>query len=303
MIALKEEYDLDEIEGYLLENVTVLFIGPDIDERSETVKKRLGTITKIVSLEYNYDNSNIIIDVKNDMVHRQCKGEQLPDFLSSLKRYDVSFREILIDISSLQGPCIIMLLNTLMCDVRCRPAKLFTAYVKPNEYILENDKYRFSTAFGSAASIPKMVARARKRETLIPFLGFEGARLSNIIGDSQYEAVYPVIGFPSDDPKWQFETMRYCMDAIIEQKASYNIRKCNAGSIFDAYYLMEEISAKLDTGIVVSPLGTRAHMVAATLFAIKNSSRCRIIYDFARLDNSKTRGIRNIRISHLSMYL
>jgi hypothetical protein len=303
MIKLKEEYSIEEIEEYLKTNATVLFVGPGIDERSSTVKNKLTEISKIVSLEYNYDINEIRIDVENDRVQRQCKGEEFADFLSSLKQYKVSFREAVLDISSLQGPCIIMLLNALICDMRCRPAKLFTAYVKPDEYILENEKYRFSSVYGKAASIPKMVARARKRETLIPFLGFEGARLSNIIGDSQYEAVYPIIGFPSDDPKWQFETMRYCMDAIIEQKATYNIRKCNSGSVFEAYYLLEEIASKLDTSIVVSPLGTRAHMVAATIFAIKNASRCRIIYDFAKLDNSQTRGVKSIKISHLSMYL
>ena len=301
MLKVKEEYLLSDVEDYLLNNITILIIGPQRDERTEAVYKKVGNDIKCIKMEYLYNENQILITPpKEDWLKRKSSCLDLDKILLSLESYGFEFKNILIDISSLQTPTIMTLFNVIFTSGRCRPAKLFVAYAKPEKYLLP---YVFSERFGEASSISGYIARVRENEILIPFLGFEGARLKNIIGDAQYEEVIPIIGCPSDDPKWQFETMRKCMEEIEEQSAKYNIEKCKANSIFEAYYLLEEIISNNTRNYVLAPIGTKPHAVAATIFALKHRTNCRLIYDFAVENYEQTSGVQNILVAHISCFL
>ena len=301
MLKVKEEYLLSDVENYLTNNISVLIIGPQKDERTKAVYEKVGNKLKCIKMEYLYDENQILITpLKEDYLKRKSSCLDLDKILLSLVSYGFEFKNVLIDISSLQTPTIMTLVNTLFTSNSCRPAKLFVAYAKPEKYL---PPYEFSTKFGEASSIPGYIARVRENEILIPFLGFEGARLKNIIGDAQYEKVIPIIGCPSDDPKWQFETMRKCMEEIEEQSAKYNIEKCKANSIFEAYYLLEELINTTARNYVLAPIGTKPHTVAATIFTLKHKTNCRLIYDFAIENYEQSSGVHNILIAHISSFL
>lgn len=301
MLKVKEEYLLSDVEYYLKNNISVLIIGPQKDERTEAVYKKIGNDIKCIKMEYLYNENRILITpLKEDFFKRKSSCLDLDKILLSLEMYGFKFRNVLVDISSLQTPTIMALFNSLFTSSRCRPAKLFVAYAKPEKYL---PPYMFSTKFGEASSVPGYIARIRENEILIPFLGFEGSRLRNIIGEAQYESVIPIIGCPSDDPKWQFETMRKCMEAIREQGAEYNIEKCKANSIFEAYYLLEEIINSTTRNYVLAPIGTKPHAVAATIFALKHKTNCRLIYDFAIENYKQSSGVHNILVAHISCFL
>lgn len=305
MIYVKEEFLFEEVEEYILNNVTIAFVGPRIDERTTAVFNKIEKSIKCVELRYCYDTKRIELVPDGDvLLKRTSDGIDFAKYLIWLKRYGFDYRNVLIDLSSLQGPSIMLLLVALLRNNECKPAKLFTAYARPVKYIFnEDDRYEFSMSYGEAASIPGLVARRREKETLVTFLGFEGARLREVIGDSQYSSVIPVIGFPSDEPKWQFETLKYSKEAIYEQTAQNNIEKCKANSVFDAYLLLEKIVGNSVDNFVIAPIGTKPHLVAATLFVIKNSNRCRLIYDFVEQKKNQTEGVHSIKVSHLSSYL
>ena len=301
MLNVNEEYLLSDVENYLINNTSMLIIGPQKDERTEAVYKKIGNDIRCIKLEYIYHENQILITpLKEDYLKKKSSCLNLDKVLWSFDSYGYKFKNILVDISSLQTPTIMALLNSLFTSSRCRPAKLFIVYAKPEKYL---QPYMFSTKFGEASAIPGFIARMRENEILIPFLGFEGSRLRNIIGDVQYEKVIPIIGCPSDDPKWQFETMRKCMEAIKEQGAEYNIEKCKANSIFEAYYLLEEIIKSATKNYVLAPLGTKPHTVAATIFAIKHKTNCRLIYDFAIENYEQSSGVSNILVAHISCFL
>lgn len=305
MFELNEEYLLEDVKQYLENNITLLIIGPQMDERTRYVHSNINDKIDCVKIEYIYKEKQFDIIYEKNMIKRKCEPLDLGKYLASLTSYGIEFRNIMIDITSLQVPTIMSILRTMKMEDYCKPAKLFTAYAKPEKYLADNKKkYFFSSNFSEPSPVPGFVARVKEDEILIPFLGFEGARIKNIIGEVQFKEVRPIIGFPSDDPKWQFETMRYCMEAIQEQRAESYIEKCKANSIFEAYYLLEKITKKnIGANYVLAPLGTKPHTVAAILFALQHRKECRTIYDYAIENYDTSCGVHNIVITHISHFL
>lgn len=151
--------------------------------------------------------------------------------------------------------------------------------------------------------IPGMAARNKSNEVIVPFLGFDGDRLTNILEGMTYEDVCPIIGFPSDNPYWQFESLRNCMLVLKHTASEQNIRKCKANSVFDALQILDDIlSDHLSRNFVLIPLGTRPHSAACAIFASKHKN-VRIIYDYAQEAPVCSRGVRSATIYNVSQYL
>ena len=305
MFELNEEYLIENVRQYVEKNITLLIVGPQMDERTKSVHTELNNDVDCVRIEYLYEEAKFKIIYEKSMIPMEAMPLDLGKRLANLTNYGVDFRNVLLDITSLQVPSIMSILRTMKMEEYCKPAKLFTAYAKPEKYLYDNKKkYFFTSKFSEPASVPGFVSRIKENEVLIPFLGFEGSRIKNIIGEEQFKEVRPIIGFPSDDPMWQFETMKYCMEAIQEQRAESYIEKCKANSIFEAYYLLEKITRR-NTGknYVIAPLGTKPHSVAAVLFALQHSKDCRIIYDYAIENYETSCGVHNIVVTHVSFFL
>lgn len=151
--------------------------------------------------------------------------------------------------------------------------------------------------------IPGMAARNKSNEVIVPFLGFDGDRLNNILEGMDYDEVCPIIGFPSDNPYWQFESLRNCMLVLKHTASEQKIRKCKANSVFDALQTLDGILTDHPSrNFVLIPLGTRPHSAACAIFA----SRCqnvRIIYDYAQERPVCSRGVRSATIYNVSQYL
>lgn len=306
MIYINEEYSLCDMQTYIEKNVKLLLIGPITDERTKSVYETFKNKIKCVQITYTPDNS-MIIEVLGETPRAffKCPPLELGQkLLYVFERFRLEYRSILMDITSLQPVTIMQILRCFIKETRCKPAKLFTAYAKPAKYIQERveRKYIFSEKFKSASSIDGFTARAKENEIFIPFLGFEGARLKSIIGDMQFRQIKPVIGFPSDDPYWQFETMKSCMDVLKEQSAETYIEKCKANSIYDAITLLQKITNPNDN-YVIAPLGTKPHTVAAAIYVLQHSEKCRLIYDYAVEKTGITDGVQNITITHISHFL
>lgn len=195
------------------------------------------------------------------------------------------------------------IINILLTKIRV--ARLFLSYVKPLEYLNRTPygKYEFYSKTFPAAMIPGMAARNKSNEVIVPFLGFDGDRLNNILEGMDYDEVCPIIGFPSDNPYWQFESLRNCMLVLKHTASEQKIRKCKANSVFDALQTLDGILTDHPSrNFVLIPLGTRPHSAACAIFA----SRCqnvRIIYDYAQERPVCSRGVRSATIYNVSQYL
>lgn len=302
---INEEYLLTDISEYVYSDVTILFVGPNCDERSSFLRNQFTAKNKpIVELIYDYSNRKIIINPLYDtyLQPKKVSFSQLAGSIGNLTNINLSC--VLFDITSLEHPTIICLTKALLQSLR--PAKLFASYVKPIEYTFKNElgEYAFSEETSQASSVPGFVTSRKDEELLIPFLGFEGKRLTQIIGDTRYAGVYPIVGSPSDEPLWLFDTLRNCMSTIRAQSAEANIIKCKANSIFGAYNILLKIAKEnIGTQLVLAPIGTRPHTTACAIFATKNRRTTNILYDYAREKPERTKGIRNTTIYNLSKYI
>ena len=144
----------------------------------------------------------------------------------------------------------------------------------------------------------------KNNEIIIPFLGFDGDRLNNILEGMTYDEVCPIIGFPSDNPYWQYESLRNCMLVLKHTASEQQIRKCKANSVFDALQTLDNILNDYPSkNFVLIPLGTRPHSAACAIFASKHINNVRIIYDYAQEADICSQGVRSTTIYNVSQYL
>ncbi|SFT33434.1 hypothetical protein SAMN02910301_0411 [Lachnospiraceae bacterium XBD2001] len=298
-MKVKEEFYFEEVEEYLEKNVTLVIANPSLEERKNCIYQKYLNTKNVMSIVYK--DGYFIITNPSDRtpLTRQAPHNRLGSVLLSFP--GIKIESILVDITSLQHVAIACLLRAILCEIK--PARLFLTYVKPEEYIRDCGEYEFSQDIYSPSALPGYASHAKNNEMLVPFLGFEGIRLKNIIGDDHYSDINPIIGFPSDNPIWQFETLKNCKDSIVEQHAQSKIRKCKADSIYGAYTELEVVASDYGKPLVIAPLGTRPHFVAAILYGLKHKHECRIIYDNASEKSVLTRGIRNIKVYHISRFI
>lgn len=304
-MIVREEFALSAAEETLKKLVTTVIIGTATrDERCEKIKTVFeNTNARVVSVDYDHDLSKFHIAVLNDPVQQKYhpSKDQFAGFF--LRAIEGHAKNVLIDLTSLQHVVIMVLLNVLCKQVR--PAHLFATYVKPQRYITRDSlgKYSFSTQIFEAEGIPGLIRQRKDNEIVVPFLGFEGDRLQNIIETMTYERIIPVIGFPSEDPAWKFDALRNCMPVLDNACPDAEIRKCKANSIFDAIQILNEINDLYpEKNFVLLPLGIRTHTAACGLWAASRRN-VRIIYDYATESDMRSEGIGDTIVYHLSRFL
>ena len=299
-MKVKEEFLFKEIKEYLDENVTLVIANPSSEERKNYIYEEYLKNKNLISIRYNSEKFVLCNPSDTVPLNKTATFDTLGKVLVSFP--NVNVKNVLIDITSLQHVVIACLLRKILNEIK--PARVFLTYAKPENYVQEGvETYEFSTEFSAPSAIPGFASCAKKDEVLVPFLGFEGMRLKNIIGDEHYSDINPIVGFPSDDPMWQFETLRHCKDAIVEQGAQLKIRKCKADSVYDAYSELESVARDYNKPLVIAPLGTRPHFVATVIYALRHKRECRIIYDNAVEKSNYTQGIRNIKVYHISRFI
>ena len=304
-MIVREEYPLSSVEEVLKKDVTIVIVGTTSnEERCNKIRETFnGTDAMIVSVNYMHDEGKFNFSVLTDPIPttlRPAKDNFATLFASKIRGHD---KNVLIDLTSLQHPVIITLLN-ILCN-KVRPAHLFAAYAKPGQYINRDElgKYNLTVSISEPGGIPGLIRQRKDNEIVIPFLGFEGDRLHNIIEDMTYESIIPIIGFPSEDPSWQFESLRNCMQVLESACPDAEIRKCKSNSIYDAIAILNEINMLFpEKNFVLLPLGIRPHTAACGIWAAKHKN-VRILYDYVTEQDKRTVGIGDVIVYHLSRYL
>ena len=304
-MIVREEYPLSAVEAVLKKDISVVIIGTSsCEERCQKIKDTFqDTGAMIVAVDYKHDEGKFHFSVLTDPLpstFRPTKERFANLFASKLKGHD---KNVLIDLTSLQHPVIIVLLNILFNKIR--PAHLFAAYVKPKQYINRDElgKYNLTIGVSEPAGIPGLIRQRKDDEIVIPFLGFEGDRLHNIIEDMTYDSIIPIIGFPSEDPSWQFESLRNCMQVLESACPDAEIRKCKSNSIYDAIATLDEINALYpEKNFVLLPLGIRPHTAACGIWAAKHKN-ARVLYDYVVESDKRSVGTGDVIVYHLSRYI
>ena len=224
----REEYKFEDVANFLHQNLTLIIRGSKCSEdRAHYIYDCFKeTATPIMSIDYDLATKiySVFYTVGGITTTKRVQFSNVPHVLESMPA--ISFKNVLVDITSLQHSVIMFIINILLTKIRV--ARLFLSYVKPLEYLNRTPygKYEFYSKTFPAAMIPGMAARNKSNEVIVPFLGFDGDRLNNILEGMDYDEVCPIIGFPSDNPYWQFESLRNCMLVLKHTASEQKIRKC-----------------------------------------------------------------------------
>lgn len=303
-MVIREEYPYSKLQDYLKREITAVIVGIDrTEDRCQFIYNEFTGRVSIIAFGYDHACKKFIIEHLNQTPIQRASVSQ-SGIAGILSKYlQGGQKNILIDLTSLQHAAIISLLDLLLNKVK--PAHLFATYVKPEAYLTRNDmgKYSFSKQIYEPAGIPNLVRQQKEKEIVIPFLGFEGERFQNIIQDMTFEKVLPVIGFPSEDPAWQFEALRNCRQAIESTFPDAEIKKCKSNSIFDAIDVLNKIEECYpDNNFVLLPLGIRPHTAGCAIWAAPKK-KARIIYDYATEVPNRAEGVSEIVAYHLSSFI
>lgn len=256
-----------------LAGVDLAFCGGSVDDRgSATIDALKGASRAVCELKYSPDDQIVYLD------GQPTTRARLAARLSGARR-------ILMDATTLG---LGEILNLLMAMKSGGYQQVEFLYAEPGEYTKvksdddDEPQYRkfaltkncrFQAIHGYAhAYEPNMVARH------VFMLGYESARARNALeqrGDidrDRYQ-IQAVIGVPAFQSGWEANTIKTHLDVLEEQDvADHLISYCQANSIREGYLTLWELFRQLGderSCFYVSPLGTKPHAVAATLFLLE----------------------------------
>lgn len=219
-----------------------------------------------------------------------------------LKNINISNKNILLDMSSLDNVLIMFLTKQLLTKVN--PNSFFASYIRPKKYSSEsgNVGYNLCQQIGAVDAVPGFTKRETNNQTLCAFLGFEGVRLKGVLETVQsFEKLIPIVAFPSGTPQWYNVTMWNIMDILQSEGKNLSMHKCGSESVFEAVDLLNNIIAQDET-VILAPLGTRPHSMACAIYACLHEAT-RILYDFVVESEHRAIDISDITIYHLSSFI
>lgn len=119
--------------------------------------------------------------------------------------------------------------------------------------------------------------------SLVPLLGFEGARLQHLIEEIQPPGnnIDPVIGVPGFRAEYPFFAYQGNQVGLRSSGAYRNVRYAKANCPFSAFYALRDIknSYPAQQFLKIGLIGTKPHALGAVLFALASPERVELVYD------------------------
>ena len=295
-----EEFEYPQMEAYLDEKIDILIAGtPNSEDRSSFFYKRWKTTKEIIILDLISEN-DIKIEYTNETKKEEYEGDIDTGVPEILECCDISNKNILVDLSSLNHILIMYVTKILISEIP--PKTLFASYIRPQKYKREDegDSSILSDKILGVRTVPGYTKREKEKEILCSFIGFEGYRLKAILEYAHdIGELIPIVAFPSGSPEWYNITMWHSMDLLMSWDST--VIKCHSDSIFEAIEILKE-KIPDHKNVVFAPIGTRPHSMACAIYSC-NHSHARIIYDYAIEKENRTEGISEIKIYYLTTFL
>lgn len=302
---VREEYRYQNISDYLIRKIDILITGVEgQDERSKFFIEEWGQVN-VDKLRISFDEvSNNVTCCGNLRTGKtiNVEGDIITVLPRLFRQLNIQSKYALVDITSLHHVVIMYLCKILLKQEK--PMGLFAAYVRPTHYIGRNEEFKdtLTSKLVGIKAVPGFAKRERERQMLFSFVGFEGIRLTNIIENTnEVEKIVPIIAFPIGNPYWYNIAMWNSRDLLKDVDMDVTVQKCFSESIFEAVYLLRNIVPKTES-VILAPLGTRPHSMAAAIYASENSN-VKLIHDYAIEAENRTQGISDVVIYHLSSFI
>ena len=223
--------------------------------------------------------------------------------------HDQSYTAIYLDITGLEHHVWAPLLRGMYVGT----TRSYCVYAEPGDYRFSNEPtevriFDLSEEIGGIGPLPGFVSLADDGGDFlfVPLLGFEGARLTYMIEQTQPEqrGICPVVGVPGFRPEYPFYSYIGNGLPLRETRAWQNVRFAPANCPFSLYLLLERVSQE-NSGkfLKVAPIGTKPHAIGAVLYYLKNPSATEILYDHPVRREHRTVGTSRICLYDVSSFL
>jgi hypothetical protein len=164
-------------------------------------------------------------------------------------------------------------------------------YVEPRDYAYsasprENVFFDLSELVSGISPIPQFSNLHEPDEnevSLVPLLGFEGARFKHLLEDVQPASgnVNPVIGVPGFRAEYPFYTYQGNQMPLKDSDAWQDVRFAKANCPFSLYYCLQDVVADYPDGwfFKIGLIGTKPHALGAVLYCLQYEEHVELIYD------------------------
>ena len=293
----------------LIDN-SVYIYSKSPEERSfctiDVLKRKCQNI-KYLEIEYNEDDSIVANGANTKHYLRDSIS-----MCSLLEMYNLPV--IYIDTSGLNARISASLLRNAVLIAEKRKIEINIIYTEPNTYKVDlfNSHGFFqhiSEKIGGIEPLPGFASIIPNTEKIkfVALLGFEGGRFTYITEQIQLpkDSITPVVGVPGFRIEYPFVALLGNKLPLEETESWNNIEYAAANSIVDAFFLLKKILKKppIDYKLIIAPIGTKPHVIAAILLAIKFPEQVEIIYDNPERKNKRTEGTGLINVCNINSLL
>lgn len=277
--------------------------GSSVEERSQHVERWQSNAPDVAFLQVTGDDQSTVwinIDGESSQIALRSSN-QLRKFWTAVQR-----PVIYLDITGMRHHVWAALLKGAMETQQ----HVVAVYVEPNAYRpslapTENEIYDLSERIEGIAPLPGFASlrESGDRTCFVPLLGFEGTRAAFLI--SQLEppggSIVPIIGLPGFRPEYPFSAYMGNRLSLIQTEAWKKVRYASGYCPFDAYYVLQQISADYPGHLLkIAPIGTKPHAIAGVMYAIANPAVVELVYDHPVRKKQRTEGTAHLHAYHLS---
>lgn len=266
----------------------------DLDDRSKFSAPQSRSLARRSAL-VSYNPLTFELTVDGD-VFRADDLEDLPN------KHPAS--SIVIDATTMEFPEIALILRAYR-RMSHKPPRCVFIYTEPEEYVRRpsgdapavGSAFDLTLEFRAKNAIPTFtpMLSGTNKAHLVAFLGFEGARLSRILGDDDgtfYTEVTVVFGIPPFQTNWDMHAFM-ANSRLIEQH-NPSVRFSGANDPRGAYLLLKEVHQGLRASgcnrLAVAPFGTKPAAIGAALYCV-DTDALRTVYDHPERKAGRTRGV------------
>ena len=274
----------------------VAFVGAVVDDRgAHCALMATKAASKTLSVSYVPSEYRINIDEKS---WRANEVENIA--------LEFPARNILFDATTLDFPDILLLVRGYL--LRGSPVRFYFLYAEPYAYngvsgSKTRHEFQLSDSYASDYyPIPGFISLQTNPNSIgrvTVFVGFEGARLSNLIADSEPEVLKRfniVFGIPPFKTDWETHSLMENASVLLGQQVE-EILYAGANNPYSCYEVLMMLYRNRDCSSTfeVAPLGTKPAAIAAALFAAEHRG-VSVRYDYPRRSVGRSSGVGKVHL-------
>lgn len=287
----------------ILKTDVVLIRGSQADVRDEHIRMQMPVNSKVITLYYDPDAIKLSISFEGVENPPTVKDDEPVASAAELAKFlNEGGRTVIVDITGLSTEALFLILQSFQ---EVSFDNVIVTYVQPLEYNVERNEvllpeYLLSQEHSPITPIPGFMRLSSDlKPLLVVFLGFEGGRFQelreHLLADGNVE-ITPILPLPSYSAGWHMRGLYLNLDTLKDSEKLQEIKRVTAWDPFHALNVLEKLyrNCSEEYQISVAPLGTKPHVLATALFAIKHED-VRIMYDHPKASLHRSLGIGEVR--------